>query len=109
MQQDFLNDQFASITVCDKQANVIYQNERSIGTFSHVVGKSLFECHPPHAAEKIQKMLQDGIPNAYTIEKNGKKKLIYQTPWKDTDGNIAGLVEYSFEIPFDMPHYVRKG
>ena len=105
--QDFLNDQFASITVCDIQGVVIYQNERSIGVFSDVRGKSIFDCHPPHAVEKIRKMLQTGIPNAYTIEKKGKKKMIYQTPWKDTNGTIAGLVEYSFEIPFDAPHYVR--
>lgn len=106
--EDFFKNQSGSITVCDKQATVIYQNIRSIETFSDVRGKSLFECHPPHAAEKIRQMLQDGTPNAYTIEKNGKKKIIYQTPWKNSNGEIAGLIEYSFEIPFDMPHYVRK-
>jgi len=105
--QDFLNDQFASITVCDIHGIVIYQNERSIGTFSDVRGKSLFDCHPPHVADRIRRMFQSDVSNAYTIEKKGKKKMIYQTPWKDADGAIAGLVEYSFEIPFDMPHYVR--
>jgi DUF438 domain-containing protein len=105
--EDFFKDQHGSITVCDKHATVIYQNICSINIFSDVRGKSLFNCHPPHAAEKIRKMLQDGVPNAYTIEKKGKKKIIYQTPWRDTNGDVAGLIEYSFEIPFDMPHYVR--
>ena len=105
--EDFFKDQQGSVTICDKYAMVIYQNTPSINTFSDVRGKSLFDCHPPHAAGKIRQMLQDGIPNAYTIEKKGRKKLIYQTPWKDSNGNIAGLIEYSFEIPFDMPHYVR--
>lgn len=106
--KDYFNDQCGSITVCDKDAIVIYQNKRSINTFSDVRGKSILECHPANAVEKIRKMLQDGIPNAYTIEKLGKKKLIYQTPWIDSQGYIAGLIEYSFEIPFDMPHYLRE-
>lgn len=105
--EDFFKCQSGSITVCDKEAKVIYQNTQSIDTFSDVRGKSLFDCHQPHTAEKIREMLRSGIPNAYTIEKKGKKKIIYQTPWKDASGAIAGLIEYSFEIPSDMPHYIR--
>ncbi|CUQ61167.1 Uncharacterised protein [Dorea longicatena] len=45
--------------------------------------------------------------NAYTIEKNGVKKMIYQTAWKQ-DGVVGGLVEISMEIPGEMPHYMRK-
>ncbi len=33
--------------------------------------------------------------------------MIYQTPWRDAAGNIAGLVEISMVIPADMPHYIR--
>jgi hypothetical protein len=40
-------------------------------------------------------------------EQNGKKKLIYQAPWYDNDGKVAGLVEISLLIPEDMPHYRR--
>ena len=36
------------------------------------------------------------------------KKLIYQTPWWKEDGQFGGLIEYSIEIPFEMPHYVRQ-
>jgi len=37
------------------------------------------------------------------IEKRGRKKIIYQTPWMD--GEIfKGIVELSLEIPFEMPH-----
>ena len=45
-------------------------------------------------------------PNVYTIEKNGIKKLIYQSPWFEK-GVMKGLVELSLEIPFDMPHFIR--
>ena len=47
-----------------------------------------------------------GENNAYTIEKGPLRKLIYQTPWYEK-GEIAGLVEFSLEIPAEMPHYVR--
>ena len=36
------------------------------------------------------------------------KKLIYQTPWWKEDGSFGGLIEYSIEIPFEMPHFVRQ-
>jgi hypothetical protein len=44
--------------------------------------------------------------NVYTIQKNGKKKLIYQAPWF-RDGAYAGFVELSLEIPEAMPHFNR--
>ena len=45
--EDFFKDQQGSVTICDKDTMVIYQNTRSINTFSDVRGKSLFDCHPP--------------------------------------------------------------
>jgi hypothetical protein len=51
-------------------------------------------------------MLKERRPNVYTIEKNGKKKLIYQAPWYDQD-RYAGFIELSLDIPFEMPHFVR--
>ena len=44
--------------------------------------------------------------NVYTIEKNGLKKLIYQSPWYQ-NGAYAGFIELSLEIPFELPHFVR--
>jgi hypothetical protein len=51
-------------------------------------------------------MLSQGETNAYTIEKRGVRKLIYQTPWYE-NGEVAGLVEYSIVLPENMPHKVR--
>lgn len=56
--------------------------------------------------EIIRGLLDSGGSNAYTIEKKGLRKMIYQTAWK-VDGKVAGLVEISMVIPSDMPHYVR--
>jgi DUF438 domain-containing protein len=105
---DYFKYQSASITICNEKADVIYQNANSQKIFGNVIGKSLFECHPEHACSKIRKMLIDGVPNAYTISKNGIKKLIYQTVWQDENGKICGLIEYSMIISEQMPHFVRN-
>ena len=46
-------------------------------------------------------------PKAYSIEKQGVRKMIYQTAWRER-GEIRGLVEISMELPDEMPHYIRK-
>jgi len=101
-----------AITVCDAEGKVVEMNEKSAATFAKgggkdLVGKNLLDCHPEPSRSKVEKMLAEPFTNAYTIEKNGVKKLIYQTPWY-ADGKPAGLVELSLEIPADMPHFVRN-
>jgi transcriptional regulator with PAS, ATPase and Fis domain len=101
-----------AITVCDATGIILSMNARAAQVFiqqggDSLIGKSLMDCHPEPARQKIEKMLRDQKSNAYTIEKEGKKKLIYQSPWYQ-EGAFAGIVELSFEIPFEMPHFVRK-
>jgi hypothetical protein len=50
--------------------------------------------------------MDNRITNVYTIEKAGVKKLVYQAPWYK-DGRYSGVVEISFEVPFELPHFVR--
>lgn len=100
-----------AITICDREGNILDMNERSCQTYEkygNIVGRSLFECHPPHAAEILRGLLANHNVNAYTIEKEGIQKLIYQSPWYDKNGDFAGYIELSLPIPADMPHYVRK-
>lgn len=101
-----------AITVSDTNAVVLDMNNKSAATFEksggeNLKGKSLYDCHPDVANEKIRKLLAEESTNAYTIEKNGVKKLIYQTPWYE-NGACKGLVELSLVIPEDMPHFIRK-
>jgi len=101
----------AAITVCDKYGIILEMNDRAIDTFKNdggekLIGKNLLDCHPASARSLLEKMLIEQKPNSYTIEKNGTKKLIYQTPWHE-NGKYAGFVEISFPIPFEMPHFVR--
>jgi len=101
-----------ALTVCNKEGTIIEMNDKSQKTFAKsgggdLIGQSVIDCHPEPSKSMLKKMLADPITNAYTIEKNGVKKLIYQTPWYE-NGIYQGFVELSMEIPFDMKHAVRK-
>jgi hypothetical protein len=53
-------------------------------------------------------MLASGKPNVYTIEKDGVRKLVYQSPWYE-GGAYRGLVEVAVILPFVVPHLGRDG
>jgi DUF438 domain-containing protein len=100
-----------SVTVCDKDYTILYLNDRSAEVNASdggktLVGKNLLDCHPPEAKAKLKEVMASGTPNVYTIEKKGAKKVIFQAHWKKR-GRLAGLVEITFELPRDMPHFVR--
>ena len=52
-------------------------------------------------------MLKNPRTNIYTVEKEGLKKLIFQTPWYDED-EYAGFMELSIVLPENIPNRVRK-
>lgn len=108
---DFFKEAPISVTVCNEDAIILSMNEKSIKTFikdgKSIIGNSLFDCHPERAAQMLRKMLEEHNTNAYTIEKNGIKKLIYQAPWYN-HGNFAGYIELSMEIPQEMKHFIRS-
>lgn len=101
-----------AVTVCDADCRIIYMNPRSRDTFAdgtdRLIGQNLLECHSPRSREIIARLLATGGSNVYTIEKQGVRKMIYQSAWLNTDGSAGGLVELSMVIPAEMPHYVRK-
>ena len=101
----------ASITVCDREGIIVAMNEKAHKVFLNdggraLIGTSLFDCHPEPSRTKLRQIMTEGRINVYTIEKNGMKKLIYQCPWRE-QGQFAGLVEISMEIPFELPHFIR--
>lgn len=100
-----------SVTVCDSDYRILYLNGRSAEVNAAdggkaLIGKSLLDCHPPEAQEKLRRVMASGQPNVYTIEKKGVRKIIYQSHWR-REGQIVGLVEITFELPADIPHFVR--
>jgi len=107
-------DEFpGAVTVCDRDGIILDMNDTSAKTFEAdggraLVGTNLLTCHPEPSRSKVADLLANPRVNAYTIEKRGVRKLIYQAPWY-RDGEAQGIVELSLEIPADMPHFVREG
>jgi transcriptional regulator with PAS, ATPase and Fis domain len=101
----------ATITVCDLDGTLLEMNDKAARGFQKdggydLIGSNILDCHPDPARAKLERLMEGRQQNVYTIEKNGIKKLIYQTPWFK-NGQVAGFIEFSFEIPFDIPHHLR--
>ena len=106
---DWAKEMNCAVTVCDKEGVILYMNDKAKETFAKhgdLIGKSLMPCHNENSRAIIARLLETGGTNSSTIQKNGQKKMIYQTAWKE-DGVVAGLVEISMVIPEEMPHYIR--
>ncbi|MBM3151713.1 MAG: diguanylate cyclase [Chloroflexi bacterium] len=103
----------AAVTVCDVDGIILGMNDKSARTFAGdggygLIGSNLLDCHPSQSRNKLENLIASRRENTYTIEKNGDKKLIHQRPWFQ-DGEYAGFIEFSFEIPFEMRHVNNDG
>jgi transcriptional regulator with PAS, ATPase and Fis domain len=108
---DWIEKLDGNVIVCDAKGIIIYMNEKALRNYAKdggadLIGRNLMDCHNADSRMKIQKIMTTHQKNVYTIEKRGRKKIIYQTPWMDGDV-FKGIVELSLEISFDMPHYKR--
>jgi len=108
---DWVKEFPGDITVCDPRGIILEMNYKAARSFEveggrKLIGSNLLDCHPEPARSKLESMMVARQSNVYTIEKNGLKKLIYQTPWYK-NGEYAGFLELSLEVPFDMPHFLR--
>ena len=102
----------AAITVCDEDGILLEMNDKAALTFENdggydLIGRNMLDCHPLEARFKTERLLAARAKNVYTIEKHGIKKIIYQSPWYK-NGQYAGFVELSLEIPFELPHFIRS-
>lgn len=102
----------AAITVCDPAGVILEMNDAAIRSNAEdggakLIGTNVLACHPEPSLTKLKAFMARREPNVYTIEKRGVKKLVYQT-WWHRDGRVAGFMEIVFEIPFDLPHFVRQ-
>jgi transcriptional regulator with PAS, ATPase and Fis domain len=108
---EFIENLDGAVIVSDAMGTIIYLNEKAVNNFQkeggrELIGKNLKDCHQDHSNARIREMMETHEKNIYTIEKKGKKKLIYQAPWFK-EGEFGGLVELSLEIPFELPHFIR--
>lgn len=101
-----------AVTICDKNGIILEMNDQACQVFARhggksLVGSDLLTCHPEPAKSRLKELLENPAVNAYTIEKNGVKKIIYQTPWYE-NGEFGGLVELSLVLPENVPHFIRS-
>lgn len=99
-----------AVTVCDPDGIILEMNDRAAVVYEAdggraLIGTNVLDCHPEPSRTKLGDQLATRQRNVYTIEKNGVRKLIYQSPWY-RDGKYAGIVEVALEIPAEMPHFV---
>jgi hypothetical protein len=102
-----------AVTVCGPEGIILEMNDRSTRMFAEqggrgLLGTNLLDCHPEEARKKLEGIMVRRETNVYTIEKNGKKKIIYQSPWYE-EGVYRGFVELVLELPDAIPHFIRKG
>jgi len=101
-----------AITVSDLDGIILEMNDRAAADYADrggraLIGTNMLACHPEPARTRVRELLEARRKNIYTIEKNGIRKLIYQSPWFES-GTCRGFVELSLEIPVEMPHFIRQ-
>jgi len=111
MKIDWRKEFGGAITVCDCEGIILEMNEKAIAMFAKdggaaLIGQNLLDCHPEPTRTKLAAMMREGKTNAFTLEKNGAKKLIYQTPWFE-GGEQKGFMEIDIELPAEVPNFVR--
>ena len=100
-----------AITMCDSKGIILEINDKALEAFrdqggEKLIGTNVLDCHPEPARTKVKELMEKHQVNAYTIEKNGVRKLIYQSPWY-VNGEYRGFIELSLKIPDQMPHFIR--
>lgn len=111
MKRDYFEGVDVAVTICAKDGTILDMNGKSRKTFlkdgESIIGQNVLDCHPEPARSMLADMLANPRNNVYTVEKEGVKKLIFQTPWYDGD-EYAGFMELSMVLPEVIPNRVRK-
>jgi len=100
-----------AITVTDEHGTITEMNPASVETFAgdggaKLIGTDVLACHPEPSRTQLADMYRDSQPNHYTIQKNGRRKIIHQLPLFDGP-SFKGYVEISIPIPDQLPHRNR--
>jgi len=102
----------AEIMVCDREGVILEMNLQAGKLFAadggrSLLGSNVLACHPEPSKGKLEKMLARQVPNAYFNTEDGEKRFFFQSPWSE-DGAYAGFVEISFQVPEEIPHFIRE-
>ena len=94
MKRDYFEKADVAVTVCAKDGTILDMNAKSRKTFikpgmPEIIGQNVLDCHPEPARSLLADMLENPRTNVYTVEKEGVKKLIFQTSWYDGEGHFG--------------------
>jgi PAS domain-containing protein len=100
-----------SIMVCDPDGIVLEMNDAAAQAYGKygglaLLGTCIFGCHPEPALALFKQLMADKQPHAYTITENGRRYLIYQSPWYE-DGQYAGFIELWLPATDNLPDIAR--
>jgi len=102
MQQLFksiLEQDKAPVVVCDMTSTIVYMNPSAIRIYhGDLTGRSLRDCHPAAANEKIDRVLEwfaKSIENniVYTFRNETENKDGYMVALRDENGTLIGYYE----------------
>ncbi|MBE3067941.1 MAG: PAS domain-containing protein [Chloroflexi bacterium] len=109
---DWVKELPAGIMVCDSGGLILEMNSQAEALFAEdggrdLLGENVLACHPQPALGKLEGMLEKQTANSYFNTENGEKRFFFQSPWYK-EGHYAGFVEISFEVPEEIPHFIRE-
>ncbi len=94
-----LDQDTAPVVVCDMDDIIVYMNPCAIERYhKDLTGRSIKDCHPPKANEKIEKVLswfKESKDNniIYTYRNDEENKDVYMVAFRDDEGNLIGYYE----------------
>jgi hypothetical protein len=102
----------AAIIVCDRDGIILEMNDIAARSLSKsggsaLIGNNMRGCHSDACLGKLEQILTNPHTNTYINIRNGIQKLIFQSPWY-SNGEYSGFVQISFEIPNEIPRFVRS-
>ena len=97
--KSILEQDKAPIVVCNMQSIVVYMNSSAIARYKiDLTGKSIKDCHPKEANEKIDLVLEWFKKNTennivYTYRNDKENKDVYMVALRDDIGSLIGYYE----------------
>ncbi len=106
MHPNWFDELPVGITVCDTNGIIISMNNCAEKIFKrsggrNLIGRNLMDCHPADSQKKIAELLETQKSHAYTVEIQGVKWLLYQSPWYE-EKQFKGFVEFILPLPPQM-------
>ena len=100
---DFLYELDFTISVCNKEGEIIYMNKKCADSFGKegglsLVGSNILDCHPEPSKSRLKEMMLTHETQSYMKGEGQKKRLIHQTPvYKN--GEFDGYIECIIPLP----------